>query len=574
MDSWAEKGSENIVPDEALELLKNTKKLCTPGFILRREIKRLVAEKILDVEIEKKFFDTLPIEENIVWDDKIIELLAKSLTKQFRAYGISENQWKDYIKDKSLCNRNNAIKIIFAFNMEDDDAYKFMVACGHNLFSSRNPFDYICMFCRECGFSYSEALQLLNDFENNTPYCFLDQALTKLLAQKDLNQEETVKNIITALKMDDNTAQNFAAAFKGSLTNADNAEENIFAEGMTQILKNETASISEKNKINPTEAKQRLISYMSQNRVAFSPKIVTKTKITESQYSSGFSLRKIKMLKALLKYLALLYPEVEMFNKDDLNFQPLKKKDNGEPKVYRHLVEAMLQTHCIDPLNLNFREILGEDKAKTARDAANIAYSEPFNSGVLLPLKLLPENLRAIMRPLKNQPNNSKDLDRNTLLLLTYFFIAAYREALFAEKLKAKPKLSEEEKLKLENLILKEIPAELKIDNIENSIEDQNTVKTEKSLLIVLKGIVYRLIEMENKNFSQKENLDAYIDSLNDMLQCFDFSQCYLPFILDRFILLCLLANPLELPLRDNGIKEKALQYFMTRVIDKNIEQS
>ena len=229
MDSWAEKGSENIVPDEALDFLKNTKKLCTPGFILRREIKRLVAEKILDVEIEKKFFDTLPVEENIVWDEKIIESLAKSLNKTFRSYGITENQWKDYLNDKAFCNRNNAIKIIFAFNMynkeEKEDAYKFMAACGHNLFSARNPFDYICMFCLECGFSYSEALQLLNNFENNTPYFFLDQALTKLLAQKDLNQEETVKNIITALKMDDNTAQNFAATFKGSLTNADNAEE-------------------------------------------------------------------------------------------------------------------------------------------------------------------------------------------------------------------------------------------------------------------------------------------------------------------------------------------------------------
>ena len=582
MDSWAEKGSENIVPDEALDFLKNTKKLCTPGFILRREIKRLVAEKILDAEIDKKIFDTLPIEENIVWDDRIIELLAKSLTKQFRAYGISDNQWKDYLKDKAFCNRNNAIKIIFAFNMEDDDAYKFMVACGHNLFSARNPFDYICMFCRKCGFSYFDVLRLLKDFENNTPYFFLEQAFSKLLTQKDLNQEETVKNIISALNMDANTARNFVAAFKGSLTNSDDEEENIFANVMTQNLKNETVSISKNDNINPTEKKQRLISYMSQNRGAFSPKIVTKTKITESQYSAGFSLRRIKMLQSLLKSLALLYPEVEIFNEAEVQLhpekyfqhKPLRKKDNGEPKVYRHLVEAMLQTHYIDTLDLDFREILDKDKAKTARDAANIAYSIPFNSGVLLPLKLLPENLRAIMRPLKNQPNNAKDLDRNTLLLLTYFFIAAYREAIFAEKLQANSEISEENKLKQKNLILKEIPAELKIDNIEKSLDDKNTTETEKSLLIVIKEIVYRLRDLEDKKPSPKEKLNAYIDSLNDMLQCFDFSQCYLPFILDRFILLCLLANPLELPLEDNGIKEDALQYFMTRVIDKNIEQS
>lgn len=577
MDSWAEKETEDIVPDEALEFLKDTKKLCTPGFILRREIKNLVTKEILKVEIDKKIFDALPTEENIVWSDEVIDIFAQSLKKQFKEYGISENQWKDYLKDKAFCNRNNAIKIIFAFNIEDD-AYKFMAACGHNLFSARNPFDYICMFCRECGFSYFDALQLLNDFEKNTPYFFLEQAFSKLLTQKDLNQEETVKNIISALNMDDNTAKNFAAAFKGSLTNTANAEENIFADGMTQNLKNETASISKKAKINPTEAKQQLISYMSQNRGAFSPKIVTKTKITESQYSTGFSLRRIKMLKALLKYLALLYPEVEMFNEDDMeqhpeNYfkrQPLKKKDNGEPKVYRHLVEAMLQTHCIYPPDLDFREILD----KPARDAANIAYSIPFNSGVLLPLKLLPENLRAIMRPLKNQPNNAKDLDRNTLLLLTYFFIAAYREAIFTEKLNANSEISEADKLKQENLILKEIPDELKIDNIKKSIADKNTAETEKSLLLVLKEIVQRLKELEEENLSPKEKLDAYIDSLNDMLQCFDFSQCYLPFILDRFILLCLLANPLELPLEDNGIKEKALQYFMTRVIDKNIEQS
>ena len=574
MNSWTEDENENIDPDEVLDFLKDAKKLCTPGFILKREIKRLVVEKILKVEIDAETFNALPINENIEWDEKIIESLAKSLKKKFKDYGISEKQWTDYLNDKAFCNRNNAVKIIFAFNMNDDEAYKFMVACGHNLFSARNPFDYICMFCRKCKLSYFDALKLLNDFENNTPYFFLEQALTKLIAQKNLNPEETIKNIISAFNMDADTAKDFTIAFKNSLSNVDNAEKNTFFNNMTQNLKNETIIIFENDKMNPTEKKQRLISYMSQNRGAFSPKIVPKTKNIESQYSTGFSLHRIKMLQALLKYIALLYPEVELFNQYTLTRQPIQKKDNGEPRVYRHLIEAMLQTHCIDPADLDFNNIL--DKAKSARDAANIAYSVPFNSGVLLPLKLLSENLRAIMRTLNN-PDNANDLDRNTLLLLTYFFIAAYREALFAEKLKEKAKaaeLSKDEKHKLDNLILKEIPAELKIDSIKNFINDENNDKNERDLLTTIREIVNRLQELETKDFSQKEKLDMYIDSLNDILDCFDFSSCYLPFILDRFILLCLLANPLELPLEDNDIKENALQYLMKHIIDKNLEQS
>ena len=86
----------------------------------------------------------------------------------------------------------------------------------------------------------------------------------------------------------------------------------------------------------------------------------------------------------------------------------------------------------------------------------------------------------------------------------------------------------------------------------------------EKKLLQGLKFIFFELNRIADIDDPSK----IYISSLNWLLKSFGFSEFYPPFVLDRFILICLLADPLNAPIKD--VYEKSLNFLMRLVIFEN----
>lgn len=474
--------TDDIATENAFDFLNNTDKLCTPGFILRRELKRLVIEKekaiTLNISVENLQTDT-----NEMLPDDIADSLSFELAKAFKDYGISPEQWSSYLKDEYFCNRKNAVKIILAFGMDDEITQKFLLANGHNLFSLRNPFDYICVFCKKCGFSFKEAQDMLKLFE-----------------------EEASK------------LSPCAVAEKANPTD------------MTIALKNETENISGDTTIkDDNEKKTRLIKYMLQNRSEFVEKVERKDRqgqVHRVEYPSGFSLRKIEMLKLFAEYLAALYPTFMKSSMKNEEWHLIEKSvttSQGELTTYNQLKTAIYQIYGLDAIDLDFDDYRLENI--NVKKVAAIAYRNAFNSSVVLPLKNMPQNLRAIMRSEK-KPNNAQDVDRSTIILLTYFFIDGCRCAIRKKKL----------------------PDKLTVESLESIINKTSSV-AETNLLTALKEIIDKVRDLletpatANEPFPNPKPLDTYIDALNLMLMCFDFSACYLPFMLDRFILLCLMKD-------------------------------
>lgn len=489
--------TDDIATENALDFLNNTDKLCTPSFILRREIKRLVDEKAINLDIDVEKF---PTETNEKLPDDIVEIFSRELASIFKDYGIHSNQWASYLKDESFCNRQTAIKIIFAFGMDEETAQKFLLVNGHNLFSVRNPFDYICIFCKKCGFNFNEAQNMLKLFEEGAsiplPYV---------------------------------------------------AEKTGLAENMTIELKNETENISRDAKIKDAdEKKTRLIKYMLQNQSEFVAKVERKRKgqVRRVEYPSGFSIRKIKMLKLFTKYLAILYPTFMKSSVRNGEWYLMKKSASS---TYNQLKTAIHQFFGLDAIDLNFAQYKEQDI--NVKKVAAIAYKNSFNGSVILPLKNMPQILRAIMRS-PEKPDNSHDLDRSTIILLTYFFIDGCRYAIQKQKM----------------------PSELAIENLEKTISN-TTDAAEKALLIALKDIVYKINDLlappastDDDAFYNPKPLDTYIDAINVMLNCFDFCPFYVPFMMDRFVLFCLLKSTVNY--------EDERQYLLKAVLQRAKEQT
>ena len=164
-DTWAkdrDKANDwlaEATQEEIFAFLNERKNLCTPGFLLRRQLQTkfpALIEKASKVSNVKEWAD-LTTTGNVPWHEKLIESLAKNLTEvAFEKYGnelmdIEKKQWQNYLSDQAHCNRNTAIKLIFALEMDDATSAKFLLSNGNNLLSLRNPFDYSCKACLNCG---------------------------------------------------------------------------------------------------------------------------------------------------------------------------------------------------------------------------------------------------------------------------------------------------------------------------------------------------------------------------------------------------------------------------------------
>lgn len=465
-----------------LEFLNKLEYLCTPGFILRRQIQSRFPELMQEVYQSLKGVPSpanLETVGNVAWNKKFVNALANRLATM--NWNLDAQQWKSCLTDKTLCQRQTAIKLIFALDMDDKTAAKFLISNGHSLLSARNPSDYIYKFCLSFkpALSYEESTNILCDFENRRP-------------------------------QPDNTPHN----------------RNF---GMTQELTSEISRLVEDDTITADDKKERLIRYMLTHESEFVRKV-------NNKYPSGFSLQNIFKLKILIKYLAIIYPKDIVGNDEDEEVTiPLDTDDKGVPTNYEDLMFAIYYYHDIDfldHLELNLPERGAE---------INAFYNIPFNKDVLVRLKKLADTLRGIMRAEKNS-SNTQDINRSTIMILAYFFIIGY---LYASKTSADELLTQ-----LENDLLTATNTE------------------EKKLLQGLKRVTVNLEKIVDSQTQAK----LYIESLNWLLKSFDFAEFYPPFVLDRFILICLLADPLAAPIKD--VYEKSLTFLMQLVIAENYSLS
>lgn len=493
-NQWLQRAKQK----EIIESMNKRELICTAGFLLRQQIQqhfpKIMEEAAKNSKIPLEDCADLSKAGNVPWDEKFTKALANVLAsekacKAFSGYDakkkiLEARQWFNYLQDETRPQREMAIKLIFALKMDDATASKFLISADHNLFSVRNPFDYICNFCLTCDprFTYAEACEMLSEFEKNLP-----------------------KEIPAA-----------AAAEKDS-SNA------------TEEMTNEISNIAKGSNIDP---KAKLLAYMKKKSAEFVRKVPKKNQRDkaegerEMEYPSGFSRSNIEQLEHFTEYLVMLYPQI-----DSSGVRTVTDAQGREVierfSTLNDLVEEMYCTQGI-----RFKE-----NAKLnlpSKGAALNAYNKiPLNKDVVLQLKNLSETLRAIMRA-STHPANAQDISRGTIMILAYFFITGY---LYAE-----------------NDVAENFSEKLR--------QDENNAKgLKKKIIQMLRNVTEQLDEIADSD----EPVKDFKAALNVILTCFHFTNFYPPFVLDRFVMLCLLADPLSVNLRN-----KSLPFLMQLVITRN----
>ena len=457
MSLWA---TELDAPNKIFEFLNKRENLCTSGFLLRRQLQIKFPELINKAAKQSGVEDCADLTEcgNVEWSPNLIECLAKLLMNtNFVRFGkcsldIEKKQWQNYLIDKARCQRKTAIKLIFALEMDDATAVKFLLANGNELLSLRNPLDYACKTCMDCGLTYVDAEDIFKSF----------------------------------------------SSLRGHLV--DRSSDSL-AKNFTQMIKSETKEFCEKNIMSAEELKSHLLTAM--------------LKYKDDFCETGYSQSNIRRLRTFLKYLMMLYPTVDRFIGQDLfDNVHIEKNTDGTPKILRHLVNSMFDAQEIDLPEYTELTAYGginlPERGVLKRFYDNI----PFNRNILIPLKSLSQTLRAILRAVKH-PENAQSVNRETVLLLTYFFIKGWCVA--------------------EGMIKEQIQEALEAD-IAKVEEDS----AEESLLFALEDVTFAVDSISE---SDEDLLNVYISALNRILVPFEFNECYAPFVLDRFILICLLSD-------------------------------
>ena len=518
-NSWlSHSGADGIIA-----FLNDPTGLCTPGFVLRRHLQRLFVRpskvQLSDRDAElinifaKGHQADLSNGCNVLWDENFIGQLSKALANTNFHYcdikNIKAGQWQSYLIDEALPNRETMIKLCFALRMDDATRSKLFLSTGRTPLNVRNPFEFICLFCLNNRLPYSDAVEMLNDFER----------------QREMLDVET--------------------AFRPSLRNA------------TVALKSETAKSFSNATIRIDLKKQELLKNMLSRSNEFSIKVKKKRSKKQEderksiknnlEYASGFSLQNIAKLRLLLRYLTMLYPRSYPNAKG--NYKPIKTDANGMPKVFDHLIDAMLEFQGIDLCHPgDFIEVTHEELKKVVKSKAKRALDRlPFNKDVLMLMQNLPQTLRSIMRPL-DHPGNAQDLDRGVVLMLTYFLIRGWQCPIGNRREKFRAELDK------------------KLDSAEEFFSAESKMQE------AINNVINLLTQLEKKPAKGRDDADVrlnvYIDALNVILKCFELDILYLPLVMDRFVLMCLMADPRNAPMLDDG----QLQHLISLVIDSNYE--
>ena len=319
MDMWTKEladMSEELMNDPmaVVRSLNDARNLCTAGFLMRRQIQVSFPELLGGVSEETgESYEDLTVNNNVPWPEKFLKNLSSRLEK----YMLKEQnevvkaiEWFQWLSDKKYPRKRElAVKLSFLLNMDDYTTTKFLLACGHEPFSVRNPLDCICLFCkmlRPQG-DWTKVKSILKKYEQNRPQDAEDGGIT-----------QTVGNI-----------------------------------GMTRMISNqipELAGISVPES-EREDMEDKLIEYMYSVDPEFTRRkiLVKKDKKTKkvvsdnlSVYYSGYSLQRRKDLMELTRYLVKLYPTYDYwaYHKGDRRNDAVGKVSNsGDNQVKVEIAE-------------------------------------------------------------------------------------------------------------------------------------------------------------------------------------------------------------------------------------------
>lgn len=497
-------------PMAVIKELNDRSKLCTPGFLIRRQIQTAYPDLLqMAADETAESYPDLFKSNNLPWPEALLKNLGLKLEKhmlQGQKQVVKAKEWIKWMNDSSVpTKRELAIKLSFLLDMDDSSSTKFLLACGHEPFSVRNPLDCICLFCKlvYTRNDWAKVEELLTEYEEKRP------------------DEEGPVTTKTAT---------------GTI-------------GMTEQIRQTLQSFSESG-VPESEKKileQDLLQYMFSQDQEFTRRkiLVKKNKETgtktakKSVYASGYSLSRRSLLLDLTRYLAKLYPTYDREayqggdrrnTRDDMaetlsmDVAPVRVDESGFPNL-TDLSRAFICSHgweFVEPSELNLSSY---GSVKNAHD--NIA----FNRQIYLFCKSYEKNNRlgAIERFLL-YPDHAETVERKDILLLAYLFISGYSRI-------------EEEDLKEELYDMAEAPQgeSLYLQNIIDQLDD--------------------IADM----WDEDQKIKGYISCMNAFLLHFSFEPLYPPFILDRFFLYALVGEEIGTPgLAEDGRAENLCDLWLT----------
>ncbi|MDO4337279.1 MAG: hypothetical protein Q4C91_04220 [Eubacteriales bacterium] len=363
-------------PVTIVEYLNKKENLCTPGYLMRRQIQEKFHEMLEQaVNTSRTEYKDLFICGNVAWSEGLISELSKLLSKEeFSKSGkrIKASEWEKWLSDMQIpSKRELAIRISFALEMDDLTTTKFLLACGHEDLSVRSPLDYICLFCRQ-----SASLKKWEKVE-------------ELLKKYECRCHENT------------TAETYV----------------VPRLGMTQLMTN---NLSELAAVPESRMEENLLEYMCSLEHEF----VHKSK-SSNQYLAGYSLQRRADLLEWFRYFVRLYPyyEAYKYRVGDVWRKRVEIDENGIPNL-RSLTRAMLDSHNWESVDYEDIGLEPKSKRKSTHDRS------PFNKEVYLFFKEYEKHnrLKTIDRIL-DSPENAVPVERKDILLLSYFFISGFLQA-------------------------------------------------------------------------------------------------------------------------------------------------
>lgn len=507
-------------PMSIVDALNDRRNICTPGFLMRRQLQENFSELLESVSKETgEVYSDLFISNNIPWPEKFVKCLSSKLEKHAKTQDqtVKASQWKAWLNDESFpAKRELAVKLSFLLDMDDYVSTKFLLSCGHEPFSVRNPLDCICLFCKQIRpkGTWEKVEELLNEYEKNRP---------------------------------------------GGDATADTCKMSVGGLGKTRMI---SAKIPELAGASTPEyqlenLQHDLITYMCSMNSEFTHRKRTSKKDTKTDrpYLSGYSLERCQNLLELTKYLAVLYPGYDNAvyeggdRRTDLRtkkkgtdmlvskiiyseeiWKNIEIKENGYPNLL-DLSRAFVYSRDWDfaePSGLGLVDI----NPKTGKAYKTSSKKEthdkiPFNKDVYMICKAYAENNRlSAIALMQTQIENAVPVERKDILLLAYLFISEYSRQ------------------KENTDIIKQL---YKIADTNNNTD---------SFSYEINSILGQLESTVNM-WDDYEKISGYISCINQFLQLFDFQEFYPPFLLDRFILFALVGEEIGSAfLTDDGLPE------------------
>ena len=545
MNQWSKELADMSIelmndPMRIVNALNDKRNLCTPGFLMRRQIQAAFPELLEAASEEsREVYADLFVSNNVMWPKAFVECLCSKLEKFVKTKHnqiVKASQWKAWLNDEAFpTKRELAVKLSFLLDMDDYTTTKFLLSCGHEPFSTRNPLDCICLFCkllRPKG-DWKKVEEILNQYEKNRPE-----------------------------KMTDNYKKTPSA---GSI-------------GVTYEINNkipELASVSDpESKL--VDVQNDLIEYMYSIDAEFTRRRVPSKRgaKTSPPYLSGYSLERCQKLLELTKYLVELYPGYDNAvyvggdrrtdsrtknkekNKEKTNSNKTNKEkilvpkiiyseeewknvridDNGYPNL-PDLSKAFVYLHEWDfaePSGLGLVDI-NPETGKAFRTSARKEKHDkiPFNNDVYMICKAYSENNRLSSIALTLNQTDVVPVERKDILLMAYLFISAYSR-------------------KSDDPVLRNTLYEMADSN-----SDTDTFSADmKSIIGQLEDIVI-MLDDDNK-------IAGYISCINQFLRLFNFEPFYPPFLLDRFILFALVGEEIGSSfLTEDGLPENLTSIWL-----------